>query len=224
MRRISIQGNRFTGLDHQADSTAIDVVIVNAAAVARSYYKDAYDPSAKRLPTCWSNDTQRPAPEVPPDQRQSTRCIDCTNNVRGSGTGGGRACRFSQRLAIVEEQALDTVYQLQVPASSIFGKAQGRSSMPLQAYAKFLSGHGTPSAAVVTKISFDAGSPVPKLFFYPQRPLEEEELQKVRLMVDDDDTLAAIAFDIVPHNREGSPFAATEGFTITSQSKETNNG
>jgi hypothetical protein len=51
--------------------------------------------------------------------------------------------------------------------------------MPLQAYAKFLSGHGTPSAAVVTKISFDAGSPVPKLFFYPQRPLEEEELQKV---------------------------------------------
>ena len=76
----------------------------------------------------------------------------------------------------------------------------------------------------MTRISFDAGSPVPKLFFYPQRPLEEEELQEVKLMVDADDTLAAIAFDIVPHNREGSPFAATEGFTITSQSKETNNG
>jgi len=224
MRRISIQGSKFTGLDIQSDRTEIDVVIVNAAVVSRAYYKDDYDPSAKRLPTCWSSDTQRPAPEVPPSQRQSTRCIDCTQNVRGSGNGGGRACRFSQRLAVVEEQALDTVYQLQVPASSIFGKAQGRSSMPLQAYAKFLSGHGTPSAAVVTRISFDAGSPVPKLFFYPQRPLEEEELRKVKLMVDDDDTLAAIAFDIVPHNREGSPFAATEGFTITSQSKETNNG
>ena len=197
---------------------------MNAAVVSRAYYKDDYDPNAKRLPTCWSSDTQRPAPEVPPSQRQSTRCIDCTQNVRGSGNGGGRACRFSQRLAVVEEQALDTVYQLQVPASSIFGKAQGRSSMPLQAYAKFLSGHGTPSAAVVTRISFDTGSPVPKLFFYPQRPLEEEELQEVKLMVDADDTLAAIAFDIVPHNREGSPFAATEGFTITSQSKETNNG
>jgi|TARA_R110002020_G_scaffold210334_2_gene416360 hypothetical protein len=89
--------------------------------------------------------------------------------------------------------------------------------MPLQAYAKFLSGHGTPSAAVVTRISFDAGSPVPKLFFYPQRPLEEEELRLVRGIVDTDDTLAAIAFDIVPHNREGSPFAATEGFNINSQ-------
>ena len=187
MRRVSIQGSNFTGLDLQTDSTAIDVVIVNAAAVSRSYYKGDYDPKAKRLPTCWSSDTQRPAPEVPPEQRQSARCIDCTNNVRGSGSGGGRACRFSQRLAIVEGQALDTVYQLQVPASSIFGKAGGRSSMPLQAYAKFLSGHGTPSAAVVTRISFDTGSPVPRLFFYPQRPLEEKELQKVRLMVDDDE-------------------------------------
>lgn len=218
MRRVSIQGSKFTGLDLQTDSTAIDVVIVNAAAVSRSYYKGDYDPKAKRLPTCWSSDTQRPAPEVPPEQRQSARCIDCTNNVRGSGGGGGRACRFSQRLAIVEEQALDTVYQLQVPASSIFGKAGGRSSMPLQAYAKFLSGHGTPSAAVVTRISFDTGSPVPKLFFYPQRPLEEEELQKVRSMVDDDDTLAAIAFDVSPYNREGSPFSTTEGFNINSLS------
>ena len=218
MRRISIQGSKFTGLDQEVGSTYIDVVIVNAAAVSRSYYKGDYDPKAKRLPTCWSSDTQRPAPEVPPDQRQSARCIDCTNNVRGSGSGGGRACRFSQRLAIVEEQALDTVYQLQVPASSIFGKAQGRSSMPLQAYAKFLSGHGTPSATVVTRISFDTGSPVPRLFFYPQRPLEEKELQKVRLMVDDDETLAAIAFNIAPHNRGGSPFSKTEGFNINSLS------
>jgi len=217
MRRISLQGNKFTGLDFQADATSIDVIIVNAAAVSRSYYKDAYDPNAKRLPTCWSSDTQKPSPDVPSDQKQSARCIDCSQNIRGSGAGGGRACRFSQRLAIVEEKALDTVYQLQVPASSIFGKAQGRSSMPLQAYAKFLSGHGTPSAAVVTRISFDAGSPVPKLFFYPQRPLEEEELRLVRGIVDTDDTLAAIAFDIVPHNREGSPFAATEGFNINSQ-------
>ena len=218
MRRISIQGSKFSGLDQQVGSTHIDVVIVNAAAVSRSYYKGDYDPKAKRLPTCWYTDTQRPAPEVPPDQRQSARCIDCTNNVRGSGSGGSRACRFSQRLAIVEEQVLDTVYQLQVPASSIFGKAQGRSSMPLQAYAKFLSGHGTPSAAVVTRISFDTGSPVPRLFFYPQRPLEEKELQKVRLMVDDDETLAAIAFNIAPHNRGGSPFSKTEGFNINSLS------
>mgnify|MGYP003111038303 CR=1 FL=1 len=216
MRRISIQGSKFSGLDLQPDSTAIDVVIANAAVVSRAFYTGDYDPKAKRLPTCWSSDTQRPAPEVPPEQRQSARCIDCYHNVRGSGSGGGRSCRFSQRLAIVEEQALDTVYQLQVPASSIFGKAGGRSSMPLQAYAKFLSGHGTPSLAVVTRISFDEGSPVPKLFFYPQRPLEEDELEKVRFMVDHDDTLEAIAFSVDQRASKGSPFAEVEGFNINS--------
>lgn len=217
MRRISIQGGKFTGLVDQPEGSiccSIDVVIVNAADVSRSYYKEDYVVGAKKLPTCWSTDTQRPAPEVPEDQRQSARCLDCTQNVRGSGNAGGRACRFHQRLAVVEDHALDTVYQLQVPASSIFGRERG-GGMPLQAYSKFLSGHGTPSIAVVTRIGFDEGSSVPKLTFYPQRPLEEKELEEVRLMVDHEDTLQAIAFKVDLHNvNGGSPFAETEGFTI----------
>ena len=220
MRRISIQGSKFTGLVDQLEGgncTSIDVVIVNAAEVSRTYYKGDYDAKAKQFPTCWSANTQTPAPEVPEGQRQSGRCIDCTQNVRGSGSGRGRACTFHQRLAVVEDHTLDTVYQLQVPASSIFGKAQGRGSMPLQAYAKFLNGHGTPSLAVVTRISFDEGSPVPKLFFYPQRPLEESELEKVRFMVDHDDTSEAIAFSIDPRkSSKGSPFAEVEGFDVNS--------
>ena len=115
MHRISIQGSKFTGLVDQLEDNIcsfIDVVIVNAADVSRSYYKDDYVAGAKKLPTCWSTDTQRPAPEVPEDQKQSARCLDCTQNIRGSGNAGGRACRFHQRLAVVEEHALDTVYQL----------------------------------------------------------------------------------------------------------------
>jgi len=220
MRRISIQGGKFTGLESSADgSKSIDVIIVNAAEVSRSYYKGEYDPKVKKLPYCWSANTQTPAPEVPEDQRQSTRCMDCVNNVRGSGNGSGRACRFHQRLAVVEERVLDKVYQLQVPASSIFGKERGKGTMPLQAYAKFLSGHETPSIAVVTRISFDGDSSVPKLFFYPQRPLEEEELDEVRFMVDHDDTLQAIAFTVDAYNvNGGSPFIEVEGFDINSLS------
>ena len=220
MRRISIQGGKFTGLESSADgSKSIDVIIVNAAEVSRSYYKGEYDPKVKKLPYCWSANTQTPAPEVPEDQRQSTRCMDCVNNVRGSGNGSGRACRFHQRLAVVEERVLDKVYRLQVPASSIFGKERSKGTMPLQAYAKFLSGHETPSIAVVTRISFDGDSSVPKLFFYPQRPLEEEELDEVRFMVDHDDTLQAIAFTVDAYNvNGGSPFVEVEGFDINSLS------
>ena len=87
MRRISIQGGRFTGIENQPEGSvcnSIDVVIVNAAEVSRSYYKDDYVVGVKKLPTCWSTDTQRPSPEVPEDQMQSARCLDCVQNVRGS--------------------------------------------------------------------------------------------------------------------------------------------
>jgi hypothetical protein len=216
MRRISIQGAKFSGVPNCTDK--VDVVIVNAGPVSRSYYEGVFDSQFKKAPTCWSVDTQRPAAEVPEGQRQSSRCMDCSHNIRGSGAKGGRACRFHQRLAVVEESDFDTVYQLQVPASSIFGKEASKSCMPLQAYAKFLSGHGTPSMAVVTRISFDENSSVPKLFFYPRRALEEEELGTIRLLVDRDDVLEAITTSFVVE----SLFNVTEGFNVNSQSGDQN--
>lgn len=217
MRRISIQGGKFSGLESRSDaSKELDVVIVNAAEISRVYYEGDYDSKSKQLPTCWSADTEISAPEVPEDQRQSRRCMDCTQNVRGSSSGGGKACTYRRRLAVVEPHELDTVYQLQVPAASIFSRGQGSRQMSLREYATFLEGHGTPSLAVITRIRFDEGSLVPKLFFYPQRSLEEDELEKVRFMVDHDDTLEAIAFSVDQRTSKGSPFAEVEGFNINS--------
>jgi hypothetical protein len=48
--------------------------------------------------------------------------------------------------------------------------------MPMQAYAKFLGGHGLPVTAVVTEMRFDTASATPKLTFKAVRPLEAEEL------------------------------------------------
>ena len=212
MHRISIQGGKFSGAQNDSGTT-LNVVIVDAGPVSRSYYAGEFDPQLAKAPTCWSIDTQRPAAEVPEDQKQSSRCMDCSYNIRGSGAKGGRACRFYQRLAVVEESDFDTVYQLQVPASSIFGKEASKGSMSLQTYAKFLSGHGTSSMAVGTRISFDENSSVPKLFFYPRRALEEEELETIRLLVDRDDVLEAITTSFVVE----SLFNVTEGFDVNSQ-------
>ena len=74
-------------------------------------------------PLVGQGNTETPALDVPEDQRQSGRCIDCTQNIKGSGRGTGRACRFVQRLALVLEDDLETVYQLQLPPTSIFGEA-----------------------------------------------------------------------------------------------------
>ena len=221
MHRISIRGKRFREIvDNEelrvSKSDSINVVVVNAAPLSRTYYVGTYDPDKPMAPFCWSEDTYVPAQGVPEDQRQSARCIDCTNNIRGAGLGGGRACRFQQRLAVVEERNLSTFYQLQVPANSIFGGEINNTCMSLQTYAKFLSKNNTPSIAVVTKISFDVDDPYPKLCFHPSRPLEDDELEEVGCMVNHDDTLKAIS---IPSE---TLFTKTQGFDINSQQGDQN--
>ena len=146
MNRLSIRGGTFF---HHGD--AVEVVIVNAAKVSRAYFANEFDGENTVAPTCWSEDTQRPDPFV--DERQANRCLDCKQNIRGSA-GQGRACRFQQRLAVVFEDNLEEVYQLMLPATSIFGKTIN-GHMPLQEYAKHLSKHNTKAVSVVTKIYFD---------------------------------------------------------------------
>ena len=213
MNRISIRDNTFSGVPTQG-LTSIPIVIVGVAFVSRMYYADAYSSERVSKPTCWSSDTETPALDVPDDQRQSGRCIDCTQNIRGSGRGTGRACRFVQRIALVLEGDLKTVYQLQLPPTSIFGDAV-KGGMPLRAYARYLEARETPFVALVTDMYFDAESNTPKLFFKPVRPLEERELETVKGTMNQEDTAEALTLNItLVEDRNDSPFAVTDGFTI----------
>ena len=199
-RRISLRGGRFREIvgGEQVNVKSdgfLNVVIVNAAKISRTYYAGTYDPENPSGPTCWSPDTQAPDPKVPADQRQAARCMDCPQNIKGSGQGESRACRFAQRIAVMLEGQMDTVYQLQLPATSVFGEARD-GKMGMQAYAKYLRAHKTPSIAVVTQMYFDENSDTPKLFFKPLRPLTEEELKQAVEMRDHPDALNAITLTV----------------------------
>jgi len=198
-RRISIKGGKFRmmvdGEQVGINKGDLNVVIVDAAAVARTYYEGSYDPENPSAPTCWSHDTRVPAPEVAEENRKAPRCADCPMNVKGSGQGDSRACRFSQRLAVVLDGALDEVYQMQIPAASIFGSAEGRE-MGLQAYVKYLSARNVPVVAVMTQLSFDDNSEAPKLFFKPVRPLDNTELQTVLDLRGTEDVTKAITLTV----------------------------
>ena len=210
------------GEQERRSANPLNVVIVNAAKLARMYYKDAYEPTNPSAPTCWSSDTVAPSLDVPSGQRQSHRCMSCEQSIKGSSTGGGRACRYSQRLAVVLEEQMDTIYQIRIPATSIFGKAQD-GNMPMQAYAKYLHGHKTSSISVVTQISFDAKSDIPKLFFKALRPLNDKE-QQVALKQKSSPaaSMAALQTVVVPEKTsiDKSPFEVVDGFKY----KENDNG
>jgi len=212
VRRISVRGKRFRELVGSEEmrvskSDSMNIVIVNAAPLSRTYYEGTYSPDNPSAPHCWSADTNVPSPDVPEDQRMAPRCMDCPMNIKGSGQGESRACRFQQRLAVALEGQLDKVYQMQLPATSVFGRGDD-GKMPMQAYARFLNEHNTPPIAVVTEMYFDDDSDVPKLFFKPVRPLEEAELQQVASLLEHPDTKRAITFSVAKPKEGGDVSAA----------------
>ena len=180
-KRISIKGGVFRMIVDgkeiaQNEDRAMPIVIVAANPhVSRSYYAETYVEGQVLAPSCWSNDGVSPDSKV--SEPQSGKCATCAQNIAGSATqGAGRACRYSQRLAVTLENDLKgDVYQLTLPAQSIFGNVEG-GKMPLQAYAKFLGSHGLPITAVVTEMRFDTASATPKLTFKALRPLEADEM------------------------------------------------
>ena len=200
MRRISFKGSRFRELvgGEQVSvnsSGSLNVVVLDAAKISRTYYAGTYDPENPAPPACWSNDTQTPAPEVPEETRQASRCADCPMNVRGSGQGETRACRYSQRIAVALENSYDKVYQVQLSATSVFGEAKS-GNMPMQAYARYLKAHSGPIQAVVTTLHFDEDSDVPKLFFKAARPLAEAELKDVLVLRAHEDVTRALTMTV----------------------------
>ena len=196
-KRISIRGNVFRMMVDgkeiaQNEDRAMPIIIAAANPnVSRTFYAGVYQEGQAMAPTCWSNDGV--SPDIKAEAPQSGKCATCSQNIKGSGQGDSRACRFSQRLAVLLENDIrGDVYQLTLPAQSIFGAVEN-GKMPLQAYAKFLGSHGLPVTAVVTEMRFDTASATPRLTFKAIRPLNEEELALAQLKGQSTEAKLAIA-------------------------------
>lgn len=201
-RRISIRGKAFRQVVggqevNVSEENLLDVVIINAAPISRMYYEGEYKEGEVTAPTCWSADTLTPAPQVIASNRQASRCADCPQNIKGSGKSDSRACRFSQRIAVVLDGEIEDrhVYQLQLPATSVFGDAEG-NKMGLQAYARFLKANNANAIALVTRMKFETAATQPKLLFSAVRPLTQEELDICVSLRDHPDTIDAITLSV----------------------------
>lgn len=178
-KRISIKGGVFRLMADGKEITSIDdrhldVVIVNAAPkISRTFYAGQYVEGENKAPDCWSADGDKPDASV--EEPQAHDCASCPMNVKGSGQGDSKACRFSQRLAVVLANDVEgDVMQLTLAATSIFGKEEG-DKRPLQAYARYLAAQSINPETLVTRLRFDTKAAVPKLFFQPVRWLEDDE-------------------------------------------------
>lgn len=170
------------------------VVIASSKGVSRTFYAEKYEEGKDIKPTCWSAEGDKPNEEVPEGQRQSSACATCKQNIEGSGDGKSRACRYSKRLAVALENDIGgNIYRLSIPAKSYFGKADG-DKMPLQAFGKFLAGHGIPITGIVTEARFDTSEAVPVLKFRAVRPLTREEWELGKQQSQTEDAKQAVEF------------------------------
>jgi hypothetical protein len=201
MRRISIKGGVFRemigGKEYRAsEERAMNVSIVRVAPHnSRQFFPGAYVEGEKVAPVCWSSDGQKPDTDV--KEKQGANCSLCPQNVKGSGQGESRACRFQRRVAVMIESEIERreVYQLICPATSVFGDGE-RGKMPLQKYAQHLQAHRTPITKIITEVRFDTASTQPKLTFKAIRPLTEDEYNIVVEMRDSTEALAAVSLNV----------------------------
>ena len=135
------------------------VVLVGVAPnVQRTFYAKAYDPNAEATaPDCWTNDGDKPDASIKSPQNQS--CETCPKNIKGSGQGDTKACRFKRRLAVILPEEVGgnnhgDIYQLEVASKSIFGKGSGQV-FPLNAYLDYVIANGENIDGVVTEIDFN---------------------------------------------------------------------
>jgi hypothetical protein len=179
LKRISIKAGVFRMIVDgkevaQNEDRSMNVILVAAAPKeSRTFYaKKFVEGQAVTAPDCWSDLGDVPSPRA--ENPQAKRCLDCPQNIAGSGQGNSRACKYSRRVAVLlENDPKGEVFQLTIPSNSLWGSENGK--LGIKPYAEFLGSHGLNITQVVTKMAFDTASSSPKLHFKASRPLNEEE-------------------------------------------------
>ena len=201
-KRISIKNGVFRLMDAGKEIASIedrylDLVIINASPkVNRTFYATAFKEGETVAPACWSADGELPDKTL--KQPQAPSCAACPKNIKGSGTGDSRACRFSQRLAVVLANDIEgDVLQLTVPATSLFGKAEGEKR-PLQEYVRFHAAQQNDISMMVTRARFDVSPDVEgqKLVFKAMRWLDDEEFAITRVKSTSQEAIEAITMTV----------------------------
>jgi hypothetical protein len=158
----------------------LDAIIVNASPkVGRIFYLKQWTPDADpTAPDCFSNDGQ--GPDAGSANPQSDRCDSCAQNIKGSGQGNSKACRYSQRIALALVEDFGTslegeVYQMNLASKSLFGDSTADNAHTFSNYTKYLANNGKSLDYVVTTLSFNEDNDNQSVLFTPSRFITKAE-------------------------------------------------
>jgi len=183
--RLTFKGSRFRvakgGDEEVLEVTRLKIIVLAAnPTVSRIYYKGSYnEDSTGERPTCASADGVVPLESV--SDKQNDVCATCPQNQKGSAIsddGGKRkACSYFHRLVVklVDYPDMEPLVT-EIKAMSLFGESYPDSNLlNFRHYADRLNQHQTMAHAVLTEMSFDTDSSVPKVLFQPVGYVPEAE-------------------------------------------------
>ena len=158
----------------------LEVVIVSASPkVGRIFYVKPWTPDAEpSAPDCFSNDGA--APDAGSASPQASRCDTCAQNIKGSGQGTSKACRYSRRIAVNLVEDFGTslegeVYQLNLASKSLFGDGTADNTHTFENYTKYLANNGKSLDYVVTTLSFNENNDNQSILFTPSRFINKDQ-------------------------------------------------
>ena len=175
--RISLKGRQFhfikDGEELAKTPGPIKVVILGVQpenGMAKTFYKDGYNPGDTSPPDCSSQDGIRPDAWV--STPISPNCASCANNKWGSATSlagkKAKACKDSKRLIVTKasDPAEGVPYVLNVTVASL--KA-------LSEYGKHLVANKVPLSSVITQVNM-VDSDFPQVEFEYVEVLAEDKM------------------------------------------------
>jgi hypothetical protein len=184
----------------------LNVIIVNAAPrVGRIFYMKAWSPDAEpTAPDCFSNDGR--APDARAANPQASSCDNCPQNIKGSGQGQSKACRYSRRIAVMLEDDFDTslqgeVYQINLASKSLFGDGDGNNAHTFENYTKYLSNNGKSVDYMVTRISFNENNDNQSVLFAPARYINRGEFEVAQKVANTEQVKALVV--MTPSQADG---------------------
>jgi hypothetical protein len=188
----------------------VSAIIVNASpAVGRIFYAKQWSPDAEpTAPDCFSNDGR--VPDAGSTNPQADRCDNCQQNIKGSGQGNSKACRYSRRIALVLEEDFGTslegsVYQMNLASKSLFGESVGDNTHTFENYSKYLSNNGKSLDYVVTQISFNEDNDNQSVLFTPTKYINKSQYAVTSKVANTPEVLKMVVMTPYQADMSGKP-------------------
>ena len=182
----------------------------------RAFYEGSYDPGNVSAPVCWSDDGKEPDSSIAADKKKSLRCDTCPQSVKGSRvTDSGKetvACASHRMLAVLpvkpDGQIIIDPLRMKIAITSDWDaqspEQEANGWRSFQKYTEFLKSRGVGhTAAVVTKMKFDPNVAYPKIFFSPERFLQQNEVDAIKATIQGEEVQKLLAGTYTPVGTDG---------------------